>query len=137
MTSEPKPLDCVISVLFICSSSAYLIPFLWVFVMCIKCEIQVLLRPMQTDTTSHNIVAWFFGQQCCVRLHGPKSLPGFKLYATSANIVVVPCKQMQHVGPNNVVCWPAMLYPFAWGFKILYKWLLGSESFKTYCKIQL
>ena len=25
------------------------------------------------------------GQQCCVRLHGPKSLTGFKLYATSAN----------------------------------------------------
>ena len=24
-------------------------------------------------------------QQCCVRLHGPKSLTGFKLYATSAN----------------------------------------------------
>ena len=31
------------------------------------------------------------GKQCCVRLHGPKSLTGFKLYATSANIVVVPC----------------------------------------------
>ena len=27
-----------------------------------------------------------FGQQCCVRLHGPKSLTDFKLYATSANI---------------------------------------------------
>ena len=26
-----------------------------------------------------------FGQQCCVRLHGPKNLTGFKLYATSAN----------------------------------------------------
>ena len=34
-----------------------------------------------------------FGQQCCVRLHGPKVLTGFELYATSANkclIVVVP-----------------------------------------------
>ena len=41
------------------------------------------------------------GQQCCVRLYGPESLAGFKLYVTSANIVVVPCKQMQHVGPNN------------------------------------
>ena len=38
-----------------------------------------------------------FGQQCCVRLHGPKSLTGFKLYATSANIVVVPCKRTQQV----------------------------------------
>ena len=45
-----------------------------------------------------------FGQQCCVRLHGPKSLTGFKLYATSANIVVVPCKWTQQVGPDNVAC---------------------------------
>ena len=37
------------------------------------------------------------GQHCCVRLHGPKSLTGFKLYATSANIVVVPCKRTQQV----------------------------------------
>ena len=47
------------------------------------------------------------GHQCYVRLHGPKSLTGFKLYATSANIV----------GPNNWVvgcCWPTMLGPFAW-----------------------
>ena len=38
---------------------------------------------------------------CCVRLHGPKSLTGFKLYTqqvpTSANIVVVPCKRTQQV----------------------------------------
>ena len=48
-----------------------------------------MLRPMQTDATSHNIVAccWgVFGQQRYVRLYGPKlSLTGFKLYATSAN----------------------------------------------------
>ena len=40
------------------------------------------------------------GQQCCVRLHRPKSLTGFKLYTTSvnnANIVVVPCKRKQQV----------------------------------------
>ena len=57
---------------------------------------------MQTDATSRNIVAccWdFFVQQCCVRLRGPKILTGFKLYATSANIVVVPCNRTQHVGP--------------------------------------
>ena len=41
------------------------------------------------------------GQQCCVRFHGPKSLTGFKLYATSANIIVVPCKRT-YDGPNNV-----------------------------------
>ena len=34
---------------------------------------------------------------CCVRLHGPKSLTVFKLYATSANIVVVPGKRTQQV----------------------------------------
>ena len=34
---------------------------------------------------------------------------------TSTNIVVVPCKRMQHVGPNNAVCcWPTMPRPFAW-----------------------
>ena len=38
------------------------------------------------------------GQQCCVHLYGPKSLTGFKLYTTSANIVVFPGKRAQHVG---------------------------------------
>ena len=60
-------------------------------------------------------------QHCCVLLannvasvlSGPKTLNGFKLYATSANIVVVPCKRTQHVGPNNVACcWPTMLRLF-------------------------
>ena len=68
------------------------------------------------------------GQQCCIRLHGPKSLTGFKLYATSAN----KCQQVptllwfhangRHniVGPNNVgCCWPTMLRPFAWAFSSL------------------
>ena len=58
-----------------------------------------------------------FGQQCCVRLHGPKSLTGFKLYAKIANNVVVPCKRTQYVGPNNVACClPTMLRSFAWTF---------------------
>ena len=35
------------------------------------------------------------GQQCCVRLHGPKSLTGFKLYATSANKCQHCCGSMQ------------------------------------------
>ena len=42
------------------------------------------------------------GQQCWVRLHGPICLTDFKLYATSANIVVVPCKRTQQVLANNV-----------------------------------
>ena len=44
------------------------------------------------------------GQQCYISLYGPKSLTDFELhvYATSASIVVVPCKQTQYVGPNNV-----------------------------------
>ena len=58
-------------------------------------------------------------QHCCVRLYRPKRLTGFKLYATSANIVVVPCKRTQHVGPNNVACcWPTMLCLFAWALKV-------------------
>ena len=58
----------------------------------------------KTDATSHNVVAccWgFFGQQCCVRLHGPKRLTGFKLYATSAN-------KCQHCGGSmqtDATCW--------------------------------
>ena len=67
------------------------------------------------------------GQQCFVRLHGPKSLTGFKLYATSANRCQHCCSSMQTdatshniVGPNNVgCCWPTMLGPFAWAFKSL------------------
>ena len=55
-------------------------------------------KRMQQVTTLLCVV----GQQCCFRLHGPKSLTGFKLYATSANIVVVPCKRTQHIRPNNV-----------------------------------
>ena len=47
--------------------------------------------------TAPNIVGRVVGQQCCVRLHGPKSLTGFKLYTTSTKIVVVPCKRTQKV----------------------------------------
>ena len=58
-----------------------------------------------------------FGQQCCVRLYGPKGFNGFKLYATSANKCQHCCCSMQTdvFGPNNVACcWPTMLRPFAW-----------------------
>ena len=50
-------------------------------------------------------------------MHGSKSLTGFKLYATSANSVVVPSKQTQQVttllGPTMLgVVGPIMLGPF-------------------------
>ena len=41
------------------------------------------------------------GQQFCVRLHGPKSLIGFKLYATSANKCQHCCGSMQ----TDATCW--------------------------------
>ena len=47
--------------------------------------------------TTPSIVGRVVGQQFCVHLNGPKSLTGFKLYTTRANIVVVPCKRMQQV----------------------------------------
>ena len=70
---------------------------------------------MQSHAASHNNVACCWGflannvESVCM------NLKRFKLYATSADIVVFPCKRTQHVGPNNVVCcWPTMLRPFAW-----------------------
>ena len=61
----------------------------------------ISLKTMQTDAISANN-----SQHCWVLLannvaficmHGPKTLNGFKLYATSANIVVVPRKWTQQV----------------------------------------
>ena len=77
-------------------------------------------RTQQVPTTP-NIVG-VVSQQCCVRLHGPKSLTGFKLYATSANNSQHCLGSMQTdttsyniVGTNNVgCCWPTMLGSFAW-----------------------
>ena len=86
---------------------------------CQRCWRKVVILALKAHANGRNksqhccLLLGFFGQQCCVRLHRPKSLTGFKLYATSANIVVVPCKRTQNVGPNNVVCcWPTMLRPF-------------------------
>ena len=64
-------------------------------------------RTQQVPTTAKIIgCCW---PQCCVRLHGPKSLTGFKLYATSSNKCQHCCGSMQTdttshniVGPNNV-----------------------------------
>ena len=47
---------------------------------------------------------------CCA-----KSLTGFKLYATSANIVVVPCKRTQQV---TTLLGATLLRPFAWGLRL-------------------
>ena len=48
----------------------------------------------QQVTTLLRVVGGF-GQQCYVRLHGPKSLTGFKLYVTSAKKCQHCCGSMQ------------------------------------------
>ena len=69
-----------------------------------------------------HIVALRFAGHRTTKMLGPccaKSLTGFKENATSDNIVVVPCKWTQPVGPNNVACW--------WEFEItLIKLLINS-----------
>ena len=62
-----------------------------------------------------------FGQQCCIRLHWPKSLTGFKLCATSAN----KCQQMPtllwfHANGRN------MLGPTVIKMLLLFAWALTS-----------
>ena len=64
-------------------------------------------------------------------LYRPKSLTDFILCATSANIVVVPCKWTQHVGPNNVASVCMDLYTprnkwIACVTKLLVWWIYGS-----------
>ena len=81
------------------------------------------------------------GQQCCARLHGPKSLTGFKLYATSANKCQHCCGSMQTdatshniVGPNNVgCCWPTMLGLFAWALKVMLPLTNISRERSSFC----
>ena len=41
------------------------------------------------------------GQKCCIRLYGPKSLTGFKLYATSAN----KCQHCYGSMQTDATCW--------------------------------
>ena len=64
-----------------------------------------LLRLMQTDATSHNIVACCWGFWILDHLHWSKSFTGFKVYATTC----------QH-GRNMLG--PTMLRPFAWRFSL-------------------
>ena len=71
---------------------------------------------MQTGATMFRYVSPVTDQWRCWYLLR-QNLTGFKLYATSANTDVVPCKRMQHVRPNNIACcWPTMLRSFAWAF---------------------
>ena len=82
---------------------------------------------MQTDATSHNIVA------CCwptmLRpLVWSKKFDRFqtihhkcKYMPTLLWFQAVPCKRIQHIGPNNVACcWPTSLRPFAWAYRRVY-----------------
>ena len=65
---------------------------------------------MQTDATSHNIVAGCWGFLTnnvvfvCMGLKVLSVSNYTQQVPTSAKIVVVPCKRTQHVGPNNVAC---------------------------------
>ena len=49
------------------------------------------------------------GQQCGVCLHEPKSLTGFKLYATSANKCQHCCGSMQRTQQGTTLLGPTML----------------------------
>ena len=89
------------------------------------------------------------GQQCCVRLCGPKSLTGFKQYATRANIVVVPCKWTQQattlLGPTmlGVVgqqCWvrlngPLIVCHSHWSIPRPRE-IVGCQNCRTFCVIK-
>ena len=66
-------------------------------------------RTQQVTTLLGPTLLGVVGQQCCVRLHGPKSLTGqFKLYATSANkCQQVPTLLWFHANGRNKSqhCW--------------------------------
>ena len=62
------------------------------------------LRPMQTDATSHNIVACCWGvlvNNAASVCMGLKSLTGFKLYSTTVNKCQHCCGSMQ----TSATCW--------------------------------
>ena len=103
---------------------------LWPYFLFSKLPCSKILRPVQTDPTLLGVVS-----TCCVRLHGPKSLTGFKLYATSANIVVVPCKRTQQVttllGPTMLgivgqQCWVRLHGPLL--RENLMEWMILNSS---------
>ena len=51
-----------------------------------------------------NIVVLWFTSHRTIEMLGPVALKLDRFQTVRDNIVVVPCKWMQHVGPNNVVC---------------------------------
>ena len=81
---------------------------------------------MQTDATSHNIVACCWGflannvASVCTGLKALTASNETQQVPTSTNIAVVPCKRTRQVGRNNVACcWPTILRPFAWALRLL------------------
>ena len=58
--------------------------------------IKRLLRPIQTDATSHNIVACCWGLACCIGLHGPNVR-----FQTIRNKCQHCCGSMQ----TEATCW--------------------------------
>ena len=70
---------------------------------------------MQTDATSHNIVACSWPTILRQFVWAYKCLTGFKLYATSANNCQPCCGSMQ----TDATCWAQQccVRPFAWASK--------------------
>ena len=79
-------------------------------------QVTTLLGPTMLGVVGQQCWVLLANNEHCVHLRGPKSLTGFKLNATSANIVVVPCKWAQQV---TTLLGPTMLGPFARAFKLL------------------
>ena len=86
------------------------------------------------------------GQQCCVRLHRPKSLTGFKLYATSANKCQHCCGSMQQrtqqvttlLGPTMLgavgqQCWVRLHGPLGSCFVCFDRRSLGTLAVHLVC----
>ena len=73
----------------------------------IETYIPYIFKRLKVHTNGRNksqhccVLLGVFSQQCCVRLHRPKSLNGFKLYATSPNKCQHCCGSMQ----TDATCW--------------------------------
>ena len=81
-----------------------------------------VLRPMQTDATSHNVVA------CCwgfLANNVASVCMGLKVWSVSNYTQQVPTLLWFHAngrnmfGPNVACCWPTMLCPFVRAFKVV------------------
>ena len=77
----------------------------------------VFMRPtlLWLHANGCNIVALRFAFHKTKEMLGLVARPVSNYMQQSANIVGVPCKRTQHVGPNNVACcWQTILHPFGW-----------------------